>query len=129
MRRAAAGVLVASLWLGLAAPIQAETAAAAPGQDVRAAEIEYLLELVAYSDCRFTRNGRQYSADRAAAHMRKKYNYALNRHGQLTAEQFIEHIATKSSWTGRAYTLECADAATIDSASWLTRALHTYRND
>ena len=92
-----------------------------------AAEIDFLLKTVEQSPCVFNRNGKNYPSEKATKHLRKKYNYGLRKYDHITAEQFIEHIASKSSWTGRPYTIQCGDDPVTPSAVWLTDQLSRYR--
>ncbi len=43
-----------------------------------------------------------------------------------SSEQFIDRLATESSWTGTPYAITC-EGATEPSAQWLHRALSEYR--
>lgn len=73
----------------------------------------------------FIRNGSDHSAVEAAAHLRRKLGAA---HGRIsTAEQFIDHIGTRSSMTGIAYRVRFADGREIDSAAWLRQLLRELR--
>ena len=86
-------------------------------------EIQYLFEFVADSGCSFERNGSSHDSADAADHLRLKY-----RRGSRyvnTAEQFIDRLASESSWTGKAYTVTC-DGETRTSNRWLHR--HTPAN-
>ncbi len=87
-------------------------------------EIEYLLRYVADSGCTFHRNGRDHASAEAAEHLRLKYR--RGRRYADSAEDFIDHLASGSSWTGKAYTVSCGDV-TEPSAGWLHRALADYR--
>lgn len=89
------------------------------------AEIQYLLQEVGSSDCTFVRNGERHAARRAEDHLRMKYNKA--RKHIDNAEEFIDKIASESSWTGKAYTIECPNAATESSRSWLLARLQGHR--
>lgn len=87
--------------------------------------IDYLLSYVAESPCLFVRNGTRHSGPEAAEHLRMKYE-----HGKAyvsSAEQFIDRIASRSSWTGSAYSVECAPGETLSSAEWLRGALQQFR--
>ncbi|MEP4146666.1 MAG: DUF5329 domain-containing protein [Halioglobus sp.] len=87
-------------------------------------EVEYLLSYVASSGCTFHRNGSDHDAAGAADHLRLKYR----RGGKYVnnAEQFIDRLATESSWTGRKYTVTCGGEQQ-GSGEWLHRALDDYR--
>jgi len=88
-------------------------------------EIEYLLQAIGKSECIFTRNGEQHSAAEAEDHLRMKYNRTRSR--IKTAEAFIDNLASKSSWTGKSYTMKCADDEPEPSQQWLYRELARYR--
>ncbi|MBY5991443.1 DUF5329 domain-containing protein [Ferrimonas balearica] len=90
-------------------------------------EIQHLLNAVADSPCTFIRNGKSYDGEDARSHLERKYNYILGKGHELTAEQFIEHAGTQSSWSGRNYQIQCPDSPAEPSADWLLRALAAYR--
>ena len=87
-------------------------------------EIQYLLEFVATSGCSFERNGSVHSPEDAADHLRLKYR----RGGKYvsTAENFIDRLASESSWTGKKYTVTC-DGEVTPSGEWLHEALDSFR--
>ncbi len=87
-------------------------------------EIQYLLDTVGASDCVFTRNGKDHSAAEARDHLAMKYRRAGSR--VRTAEAFIERLASKSSWTGQPYLINC-DGESLPSRDWLTIRLGRYR--
>jgi len=87
-------------------------------------EVEYLLEFVASSGCTFVRNGDDHDSVDAADHLRLKYSRGKRYVG--SAEQFIDRLATESSWSGDPYTVTC-EGKTQTSAKWLHRALAEYR--
>jgi hypothetical protein len=89
-----------------------------------AAEIDHLLGFIASSPCRFVRNGEEYDAADARAHIARKYNYA--KRWIQTAEQFIEYTATKSSTSGQSYRVICP-GRDEPSADWLMRELVRFR--
>ena len=100
--------------------------AAAPPAAARA-EIERLLAFVANSGCQFNRNGTWYPAPEASAHLADKERYLAER-GQITsAEDFIAKAATKSSMTGKPYTVRCGSEPVIASDEWLTAELRRFR--
>jgi hypothetical protein len=113
------------LVLGLALAQDAHAGRPAP---VALAEINYLLDYMGKSGCDFYRNGAWYDSGAAKAHLRFKYD-ALVQHDQIgTAEDFIEKAATKSSLSGRAYKVRCADGQELSSNQWLRDALARYRS-
>lgn len=89
-----------------------------------AAEINHLLGFIGGSPCRFVRNGDEYDAPAARAHIERKYDYA--KRWIQTAEQFIEYAATKSSITGASYRVICSGREE-SSADWLRRELARFR--
>jgi len=87
-------------------------------------EIQFLLEFVASSGCTFVRNGDDHDSVDAADHLRLKYS--RGKRYVDSAEQFIDRLATESSWSGDPYTVTC-EGKTQPSAQWLHRALAQYR--
>lgn len=87
-------------------------------------EIQYLLEFVATSGCDFERNGTPHAPGEAADHLRMKYK--RGKRYVNTAEQFIDRLASESSWTGRDYTATC-NGKEIASGQWLHEALLNHR--
>jgi hypothetical protein len=89
------------------------------------AELEFLLDAVEQSDCTFTRNGSEHPAAAAAAHLRMKYQRA----GAWVkgADQFIERLASRSSMSGKPYTLQCGEALPMPTQQWLQDKLAGYR--
>jgi len=88
------------------------------------AEVQYLLQFVADSGCTFTRNGSDHDSVDAADHLRLKYDKGRRYAG--SAEDFIDRLASESSWTGKPYTVNC-DGKVENSGAWLHRALEQYR--
>ncbi|MNV90423.1 hypothetical protein D3C71_1848100 [compost metagenome] len=89
-------------------------------------EIRGLLEFVEKSDCRFIRNGVDYSGPRARAHLEQKLNYLESKNMVKSAEDFIDLAATKSSMSGRAYEVRCSEG-TQPAGNWLHRELQRQR--
>jgi hypothetical protein len=89
-------------------------------------EIDALLNTLASSRCEFQRNGSWHTADQARTLMVKKLEYLDRKNMIKTAEDFIEHAGSKSSSTGKPYSVRCGDAA-MDSGTWLTAQLKTLR--
>lgn len=86
--------------------------------------IDHLLQFVGTSDCTFHRNGSDHSAADAADHLRLKYRNG----GRYvsSAEQFIDRLASESSWSGKPYTVTCG-GVTQSSGDWLHRELEVWR--
>ncbi len=100
-------------------------ASAAP--NTQSPDIDALIARVAQAhDVVFIRNGSDHTAVEAAAHLQRKLSAA---HGRITtAEQFIDILATRSSWTGKAYRVRFADGREVESAVWLRQLLHEIRS-
>ena len=109
----------------LALQLLLATAGSAAGESADA-EIQYLLQEVGSSNCTFVRNGQRHTAERAEEHLRMKYDKGRKYIGD--AEEFIDKIASKSSWTGKPYTIECANGAAEQSRNWLLARLQEHRD-
>jgi hypothetical protein len=108
------------LWLMLlTAPI-----VQALGETGAETEIRSLIQAVRESGCKFDRNGTLYTAERAAEHLELKFARGERYAG--SAEEFIERLATGSSWTGEPYWMIC-EGAKIRSADWLLERLEASR--
>ena len=108
------------LWLMLLiAPI-----AQALGEPDAETKIRSLIQTIRESGCEFDRNGRLYTAERAAERLELKY--ARGKRYADSAEAFIERLATGSSWTGEPYWMIC-DGDKISSAEWLAEQLERSR--
>ena len=94
--------------------------------DQTAAEIDYLLTTIGHSDCVFVRNGKEYDAEDAEAHLRMKYK--RGKRYAPTTEKFIERLASKSSMSKKPYFIECTGDERVPSGQWLTQRLNEYRN-
>ena len=105
----------------------AATFANGAGPDLAEREITALIEGLRDSPCRFQRNGRWYDGPRAAAHLERKYDYVRDRGGVESAEAFIELAATRSSFTGRVYRVQCGKEAAMESAAWFRARLGLLR--
>ena len=93
--------------------------------DAAETEIEHLIATVGESGCNFIRNGSRHDAEDAASHMRLKYR--RGKRYATTAELFIERLASKSSFTGKPYKIECPGSDAVPSGDWLMARLHEYR--
>ena len=92
------------------------------------AEINYLLDFVGRSGCKFFRNGSWYDSQRAQSHLRVKYNYLAAHDRIKTADDFIEQGATRSSMSGEEYQIQCEAGPVVPSNRWLRTALIDYRS-
>jgi hypothetical protein len=90
-------------------------------------EINYLLGFIERSGCMFYRNGSWYDARQAQAHLRSKYDALAAMGRVVTAEDFIEQAATKSSLSGEAYAVRCNSDPAVTTHQWLRDALARYR--
>lgn len=100
-------------------------ASATWAEDQTDREVQYLLSFVENSGCTFHRNGSDHDSPDAADHLRLKYSKGAKYAG--SAEQFIDRLASESSWTGRDYSVTC-DGVNEPSGEWLHRALNEYRS-
>lgn len=91
------------------------------------AEVEHLLSFLKSSNCQFNRNGSWYAADKAAEHLRTKYEYFLDKGELDSAESFIDKAASASSMSGKDYLVSCAGQATEKSGIWLRQVLERFR--
>jgi len=67
-------------------------------------KIKFFLERVKTSPYLFVGAGKQYSGQEAYAHLKMKYGFVRGR--IQTAEESIDHIATRSSLSGKTYTVK-----------------------
>ena len=87
-------------------------------------EINHLIQAVANSNCEFVRNGDRYDAN---DHLRLKYR--RGKRYATSAENFIDRLASKSSWSGNPYSMVCQDSGEHSSNSWLHAELLFLRGD
>ena len=90
-------------------------------------EITGLLQAVGSSGCQFIRSGTAYAADRAQAHLLKKYEHMASRNMLASAEDFIVKAATRSSMSGEAYAMRCGEAPPQRCDEWLMTKLKVMR--
>lgn len=93
--------------------------------DVTDTEIDYILNAVATSDCVFIRNGKEHGPADARDHLNLKRKRGKRYFS--TAEEFIENLASSSSWTGKLYYIRCPGEQQQPAGDWLTRVLLAYR--
>jgi HD superfamily phosphodiesterase len=90
------------------------------------AKIESLIAAVAKLDgAVFVRNGKAYPPKTAARFLRGKWDDRSD--DVLSAHDFIEKVATRSSTTGRAYLVRYADGREIPTAAFLRSQLEKSR--
>jgi len=89
------------------------------------AEIEHLKNYLASSGCTYVRNGREHDSAEAVEHIEKKARYFDDEID--SAESFIEFSATKSTMSGKPYTIRCPGEPEQASSAWLLEELQRYR--
>ncbi len=87
-------------------------------------QIMSLIDAIETSGCEFIRNDTRHDAEEAADHLRLKYR--RGKRYASTPESFIENLASKSSLSGKPYSIACDDG-TSTSAEWLTNELESIR--
>lgn len=103
-------ILAAAFWLhSFSADVRAEEPAVT--------EIAHLISYLEKSECRFMHNGSWHEAEEAVSHIRRKYEYYLGKERIVSAEDFIEHAATRSSLSGQTYRVKCPSRAETEIAS------------
>jgi hypothetical protein len=115
--------------IGLVAALGAlatSAACAEPTPQVRA-EVNFLLGYVEGSGCDFDRNGTWYKSPAAQRHLRDKFNYLVARDLIHTTEDFVQHAASESSFTGRPYRVRCQSKEPVASKQWLIEELARLR--
>lgn len=120
--RAAITLFIACLFFTASAVQAASASGDSSSMDT---EIDFLIQSVANSQCTFVRNGKEYSGADARDHLQLK-----RRNGKRyykSTEQFIDRIASKSSWTGKDYLINCDGKGTVTAHDWFTRALAEFR--
>ena len=90
-------------------------------------EIDGLIAALGDSGCEFERNGSWHDANKARAHLQKKYDYLRKRGLADTAELFIERGASKSSMSGKPYRVRCPNKAVDTAAHWFEQRLQMLR--
>jgi hypothetical protein len=115
------------LLIVLSALFLSNSGLAADNDTVARQEIQQLIQAVEQSGCTFHRNGKAHDAQDGADHLRLK----LKRGGKYadTAEHFIERLASKSSWTGKAYMIELPNGQQQTMQSWLNAELVKVREE
>lgn len=119
-------MLLKILVLGCLLTIGGHVDAATP-PPVVVAEIARLLAYVESSGCQFNRNGTWHDSREASLHLKAKERYLEDRGQIASAEDFIAKAATRSSMTGKPYTVRCASGPVVASNEWLLVALQRLR--
>jgi hypothetical protein len=89
------------------------------------AEVEHLIATLANSECVMIRNGKSHDGEKAADHVRRKYEHFRDEID--STEDFIAYSATRSLISGRAYQVQCPGEDPQSSAEWLLAELEAYR--
>ena len=89
------------------------------------AEIDHLIEYVAFTECQYERNNTLHDGTEAVKHIQKKYAYFEDE--IETAESFIRYAATKSELSGNYYQIHCPGESARKSQDWLLTELERYR--
>jgi hypothetical protein len=85
-------------------------------------KIELLIEKVERMEgAKFLRNGALHETAEAAEHLRRKWKAAGDR--IKTADEFVEHLASKSSTTGKPYEIQMPDGSVVSSGPYLRERL------
>lgn len=93
--------------------------AAAPAEQHR---IDLLLTAIGkQDDLVFIRNGSEHTAEEAVNHLKRKMRSAGNKIS--TAEEFIDHLATGSSFSGKPYTIRKPGKEPEPAGAFLHRLL------
>ena len=121
MKKLVAGLLLALPVAAFAQPVVAPLPARTQ------AEIDHLFDYISHSSCQFNRNGSWHDMVAAKAHVNNKYEYLKERGKIDSAESFIENAASRSSFSGNDYLVQCQGAAAVPSATWLTAELARFR--
>ncbi|HSX59803.1 MAG TPA: DUF5329 family protein [Tahibacter sp.] len=117
---------VRTLMLALALVFAVMGIVQAARPDAEQKKIDYLIaELQRLDGATFIRNGSEYSAAKAADHLRTKLRHAGDR--IQTARQFIDELGTKSSMSGETYRIRFDDGRVLDSAQVLNDRLLHYK--
>ncbi len=116
-----AAFLLACLLLASPSFADGKSSAAATSEEI----IHLLIAAVETSGCTFIRNNKSHGAEAAADHLRLKLRRG-KRYAD-TPEEFIENLASKSSWTGKPYYMDCPDSGKQPVNQWLRSRLDHIR--
>jgi hypothetical protein len=89
------------------------------------AEIDYLLDTIETSGCTFIRNGKEHEPAPARSHLEMKRKRGKRYYD--STEEFIERIASSSSWSGKPYMIRCGDEEPHPIKNWYLQTLADYR--
>ena len=97
-------------------PAPIEAARRKAGELTEREKILALIGALRKSQATVIRNGVEYSAEQGAEHLEMKLNYAGTR--LKSAEQFIVHVATRSSMSGKPYFIRPPDQQEVLAGDW-----------
>jgi hypothetical protein len=112
MRYSLPAILLVLVWPAIAA-------------DSMDAEIDFLLDFVEHSGCTFIRNGKEHEPAAARGHLELKRKRGKRYYD--STEEFIERIASSSSWSGKPYLIRCGEEQAKPIKNWYISALSEYR--
>lgn len=95
--------------------------------------IDFLIGAVEKLDATFIRNGSEYDAPTAAQHLRDKLHQVVSgpfgvHREDLTAERFIDKIASKSFLSGQPYYIKFPNGQVVLARDWLYQVLAQFQN-
>jgi len=88
-------------------------------------EIQHLLDFVKNSACMMNRNSSKHKTVDAVNHIQRKYNHF--RKEIHSTEDFIRLSASKSTMSGKFYTVKCPGFKQQQTRAWLLKELEMYR--
>lgn len=94
-------------------------------------KIDYLINEVSKIDGTFIRNGTEHTPKEASDHLKMKLNNALSSwftpsKDKWTAKLFIDKVASKSSFSGKEYSIKFSNGSTSKAKSFLLEKLKAY---
>jgi hypothetical protein len=114
--------------LALALPAAASAQPVVPPVPAQAqAEIDHLFDYISRSNCKFNRNGSWHDMVAARSHVSTKYEWLKERGKIDSTESFIDNAASRSSFSGKDYLVQCPGNDSVPSASWLKAELARFR--
>ncbi len=101
-------------------------------QKLEEEKINFLLSTIKESKVVFLRNGDEHSGKKASKHLQNKMNYArrafwlFGPKTDLTVDNFINKIASRSSTTKKEYHVRLEDGSMITTGTWLKAKLKEF---
>ena len=111
--------------LAVVAILSIATSSAWAEEQTVTVEVNYLINAVSDSGCNFMRNDKKHTASEAVDHLQMKAKRGKRYYD--TADEFIDRIASKSSWSGKPYMIQCAGKPAVAAADWFSRILVDFR--